>query len=89
MSIVIRYKIKKVQKSRKNIFQDSVQFLIVEIFAILHKAFFQHLLHRQMVRAQVPHRGDFRNNLRQTGSVFRLHFRTAVPVRRHFQALQC
>ena len=82
---------KIVQKSfeRKISFQDFRTILNHKISVILHKALFQHLLPLQMVRAQLQRHGGFQNNPRRTESVFHLHFRTAVPVRRHFQALQC
>ena len=82
---------KIVQKSfeRKISFQDFRTILNHKISVILYKALFQHLLPLQMVRAQLQRHGGFQNNPRRTESVFHLHFRTAVPVRRHFQALQC
>ena len=73
----------------KSLSRISVQFLIIEISVILHKALFQHLLPLQMVRAQLQRHGGFQNNPRRTESVFHPHFQMVVPVQRHFQALQC
>ena len=78
---------KIVQKSfeRKISFQDFRTILNHKISVILHKALFQHLLLRQMVRAQLQRHGGFQNNPRRTGSVFHPHFQMVVPVQRHFQ----